>query len=86
MRLFIGRTGRGILLVMDWIAYEPNLLMYYDICIYHNREKTNLYISVSNGVSEEQYVVLESLYLLIPLVSIFASIYIYIYIDVYLVM
>jgi hypothetical protein len=56
--------------------------MYYDICIYQNREKTNLYISVSNGVSEEQYVVLESLYVLIPLVSIFTSIYI----DVYLLM
>ena len=55
------------------------------VFIKREKEKTICIYRFSNGVREEQYMMLESLYLQITLVSIFTSIdiYIYIYISTY---
>ena len=53
------------------------------VFIKREKEKTICIYRFSNGVREEQYMMLESLYSQITLVSIFTSIYIYIHIYIY---
>ena len=54
------------------------------VFIKREKEKTICIYRFSNGVREEQYMMLESLYLQITLVNIFTSIYIYLYLYIYI--
>jgi hypothetical protein len=50
------------------------------ICIYQEKEQQFVHYRFSNGVREQQYILLESLYLQMRLDGIFKYIYIHLYI------
>ena len=54
------------------------------VFIKRQKEKPICIYRFSNGVRQEQYMVLKRLYLQIILVSIFISVYIYLCIDIYI--
>ena len=74
--------GREMLLVIDCIrTYPKSCLM---MCIYQEKEQQFVLYRFSNGVREQQYILLESLYLQMPLDGIFKYIYTFIYLYVLL--
>jgi hypothetical protein len=52
------------------------------ICIYQEKEQQFVHYRFPNGTREQQYILLESLYLQMLLVGIFTYIYIYIFINI----
>jgi hypothetical protein len=52
------------------------------MCIYQEKEQQFVHYRFSNGVREQQYILLESLYLQMPLDGIFKYIYTFIYLYI----